>query len=351
MSRNKFLEDVGRAFIPSKFREKLRLYMMKAGYETVPYSFFGILFFVMVLLTLIIHFIFLLPIISGFGVIGQVTVVLALWIFGLGGLIVLTMFFIWSYLNIKIYNRTKEMEFKLPDYLSLVVTNLKSGMSFDKSLWSAIRPEFGVLSQEIGMVSKRVMTGNDTTDALGEFAMRYDSPILRRSINLIVSEIESGGEIATVIERVIDNLRKTRQLKQEMAASVVSYMIFISVIVLFLAPMLFALSNMILKVIINFAGQIASTPSGGLSGSGGSMFTSLSKLADNGDSLMKNFKLFCYMALGVISLFAGVIVSIIEKGDIRGGIKYIPIFVTISLVVFAISLKLLDNLFSGFIGI
>lgn len=349
MAQNKVLEDIGRAFIPKAFRGPLNDYALKAGYEELPYPTFAIVFFVAALTTVVLHFLFLAPRLAAYGAIETLLWVLGFWLLVLGGLCVLAMFFVWSFFNLSIYRRTKAMEEKLPDYLSLVVTNLKSGMSFDKSLWSAIRPEFGVLAKEIGMVSKKVMTGNETGAALSEFAKRYDSPILRRSISLIVSEIQSGGEIAVVIERVIENLRKTSTLKREMAASVVSYMMFIGIIVMVLAPVLFALANTILEVILEFAGQIAAAPSGNFQGGAAQVLESLGNLAETGDTLTANFRIFSFMALGTIALFSSMIVSIIEKGDIRGGIKYIPVFISVSLFIFWMADKVLQNVFGALV--
>lgn len=343
------LDRIGRAFVFERFRDPLRLYLLKAGIEVVPYSAFTIMFFAALGITYILFYGFFYPMIVGVSALAVFLSTLVFWIVCVGAIVALFMFFIWSYLSVKIYNRTKEMEEKLPEYLALVVTNLRSGMSFDKSLWGAIRPEFGVLSREITMVSKQVMTGNDTSEALHEFAMRYESPILRRSINLIISEIESGGEVAAVIERVIDNLRKTSSLQKEMAASVVSFMIFISIIVMFLAPILFALANVIFQVILSFADQIAASP--GISGSAGGaaqLFESMSRLAEYGDQLTSDFLTFSYLALGTISFFSAMIVSIIEKGDIIAGLKYIPVFVTVTLLVFFFALRAVSGAFGTF---
>lgn len=343
------LDRIGRAFVFERFRDPLRFYLLKAGIEAVPYFAFTVMFFASLGITYLIFFGFFFPIIIGASAVAIFLSTLVFWIVCVGLIVGLFMFFIWSYLNVKIYNRTKEMEERLPEYLALVVTNLRSGMSFDKSLWAAIRPEFGVLSREITMVSKQVMTGNDTSEALHEFAMRYESPILRRSINLIISEIESGGEVAVVIERVIENLRKTSSLKKEMAASVVSYMIFISIIVMFLAPILFALANVIFQVILGFADQIAASP--GMAGSAGGaaqLFESMGRLAEHGDTLTSDFMTFSYLALGTISFFSAMIVSIIEKGDVMGGLKYIPVFMTVTLAVFYFAARAVSGAFGAF---
>ncbi|MFT4250189.1 MAG: type II secretion system F family protein [Candidatus Woesearchaeota archaeon] len=348
MIRNEILERFGRAFVPLRAREPLRNYLLKAGYQNVPYSAFGLFFIITLITTYLLFFAAILPALQETTQAWLFIITLGFWIASLLVQNALIMFFIWSYLNLKIYGRIKEIEDKLPDYLELVITNLRSGMSFDKSLFGAIRPEFGVLSAEIGMVSKRVMTGNDTAAALQEFSDRYESPILRRGLELIISELDSGGEIADVIERVIDNLRKTKRLKDEMRSSVISYMMFISIIVMALSPVLFALAHTILSVILSFAGQIGSAPAGGV-GAAASLFDNLEALAAQEEMLLIGFKNFSYAALTTISLFAGMIVSIIEKGDIRGGIKYIPIFIAVTLTLYTLALGVVGGVFGGIV--
>ncbi len=345
-----FLEKFGRAFVPEKFREPLWQYLFKAGYSKTPYTLFGVIFILSLITTYIIFFTTLLPVLVDQNQLIVFLGTLGFWIVVVGAQVTLAMFFIWVYLNLKIYSRTQEIEDKLPDYLELVITNLRSGMSLDRSLFTAIRPEFGVLGAEIGIVSKKVMTGNDTVRALQEFGHRYDSPIVRRSIDLIVSEVESGGQIADVIERVTENIRKTRQLKNEMRASVVSYMIFISMITVVIAPVLFALAQTILSVIISFAEQIASGPDTSQLGGGATLFETLGRLAENKEEILGNFYVFGFFAVGTISLFAGVLVSILEKGDIRGGLKYIPVFVSISLIIYLIATAVIGATFGGMVS-
>lgn len=343
------MEKFGRAFVPKSLREPLRNYLLTAGYEKPPYSLFGILFIIVLITTYLAFFTLAWPAIQAQGIGWVFLNTLGFWLTAMSLQVILVMFFTWSFLNLRIYNRTKELEDKLPDYLDLVVTNLRSGMSFDKSLFTAIRPEFGILANEIGMVSKRVMTGNDTTEALREFGNRYDSPTLRRSIDLIVSEIESGGEIASVIDRVVESLRKTKRLKDEMKSSVISYMIFISIIVMVLSPVLFALANTILSVILGIADQIAGGPGGDGLGAAAALFESLETLAASQEQILSDFNTFSYLALGTIALFAGMIVSIIEKGDIRGGIKYIPVFVVVTLILFTLANNLIGGVFGALV--
>lgn len=332
-----FLSAIGKMFVPRKARAGLRTYTTKAGYPEVPYSLFGMLFFVILF---IFYFVFVIAVLPAFK--GQnLAVSGVLYFLAAAGILVLLaammMLVIHFYFSIRIYERTKELERVLPDYLTLVSTNLKGGMSFERALWDAIKPEFGILANEIGLVSKRVMTGNDVKESLEEFMLKYDSPVLRRNFQLIVSEFESGGEIVKVIDKIIENLKKTQILKKELVASTVTYMIFIGSLVTVICPALFALSYQLFYLITSFMGAIA--------GSGASISGALNVSAPS--IRPQDFRVFSILAICIIAVGSSGIISIIEKGDIKGIFKYIPMFLSAALLVYFLASAVLGGVFSS----
>ena len=129
----KFLSDIGQAFIPKKFRPNLRNYLMTAGIDDVPYHFFGGLFFTTIFLTIVTYFGALhKEIANNFSTAIAGITAFSYIFFGAIILSIVVILLIYFYLNIKIYNRTKALEDKLVDYLTLVSTNLKGGLSFEK---------------------------------------------------------------------------------------------------------------------------------------------------------------------------------------------------------------------------
>ena len=334
-----FLETLGKSFVPRFIRPSLRSYLEKAGISKVPYTYFGGMFFVTVAITFIIYAggVFLRFAGEPWYVLLFVTFIT--WFFIHLFLNILLMAISYFYLNIRIYKRTKLIEEKLPDYLTVVSTNLKGGMSFDKSLWSAIRPEFGVLAKEIIIVSKKVATGNDTIEALQDFSKKYNSPTLRRAIDLIIGEIRAGGEIVTVLDDVIRQLRKTKELKEEMASATVTYMIFLGAIVIVIAPALFALSYQLLQIITQFTAKLAG--SAGIQSS--ALPVNFSEISIRGE----DYKLFSILSLSVISITTSMIISTIEKGDVRAGLRLIPMFLFSSVFLYFVFTILLGAIFSG----
>ncbi len=335
-----FLEEFGKAFVPKRVIPHLRKYLLKAGFNEVPYKFFGMLFYISVVITGLTFFFFVHPYITNVGLLVKFVYIFLFWAVGLLFFATLFILLTYFYLDLKIYQRTRRMEEQLPDFLQILSANLKGGMTFETALWSAIKPRFDVLGSEMAKASKKVMTGYEISKALSELTEKYDSLMLRRSVDLIISEVESGGNVSNLIDRIVTNLKETKELKDEMSAAAIAYVIFISVIVLAISPLLFALSYHLLSLIVGFMGQLAvatqkvsSLP-----------FTFSSVGMDPAD-----FRTFSLAAIFVISLFSSLIVSIVEKGDVKGGVKYIPIYVFGSVALYFLFLKVLGMVFGGII--
>jgi len=345
MALNQLIEGVGKAFIFDRIRPNLRRYLLKAAIVDVPYKLFGWLFWLSIL-PVAFMFIF-----RGWNFILSleqnivIEFILALVLWTVVHLIVIfaIILMIYVYLDLRIFNRTKKMEAVLPDFLRMVAENLKGGMPFEKALWSSIRPEFGILANEIMLSAKKVMTGEDVETALKSFTEKYDSPLLRRSFDLIIEGMKGGGKTVDVIDRVIDTIEETRELKAEMAATNLSYTIFVVIIVVVVAPGLFTLSFQFLTVLQGISGKI--------SGAGGSEAASAGLPIDFGNISVDPsvFQAFSINALLVISFFSALMISIIQNGSIKAGVKYIPMLMISSHLVYRGAMVIATGIFSGFI--
>jgi flagellar protein FlaJ len=340
------LEEFGKAFVPERARPKLRSYLLTAGIHEVSYRLFGFLFLLSLAVSFFPYIAYAYPYLAG----KSTTLVWTLLYLGLGTFVFLTASILavaavcmagtWLYLDLRIYRRTKEIEAVLPEFLQFVASNLKGGMSFDRALWTSIKPRFGVLANEIEIAAKKVMTGGDVEDALREFTEKYDSPMLKRSFDLIIEGMKGGGQIVYLIDKVIETITETQTLKKEMAASVTSYIIFITFIVVVVAPGLFALSFQLLTIVGNFGQQFAA--SGGAGAASSAIPIKFSATGINKD----DFRTFSMVALGVISFFSAMIMSIIRRGDVKGGLKMIPVLVLLSLATYHLLALVLGKVFT-----
>lgn len=333
-----FLEEFGKAFVPKRAIPDLRMFLLKAGITKVPYKFFGALFYLTAMITGIAYVLFIYPFLQQYSQLVLLAASTVSWFTFQISLAVFFIMLVYFYVDLQIYLRTKKMEDMLPDFLQVVSSNLKGGMSFENALMGAIKPRFSILANEMAEVSKKVMTGHDVGVALSELGEKYNSPMLRRSIDLMISELESGGKISDLIDNIVKNIKETKALKEEISASAISYIIFIAAIVIVISPLLFSLSFHLLKIILSFVSRLAGTATGNLP-------FSVSSITVDPNS----FKYFSMAAIATIAFFSSLIVSIVEKGNIKSGLKYIPIFMIGSLFFYFVFMNILGFVFSGIV--
>jgi hypothetical protein len=124
-----------------------------------------------------------------------------------------------------------------------------------------------------------------------------------------------------------------------MSATTLGYVIFVSFVVMALAPGLFALAKQLLFVLGKFIGQL----SGSINAS-----QSLSFQFARVAITPEQFTIFCYFALATTSIFSSMIISQIQHGNIKSGVKYVPVFVVVSVTVFFVLQYLLGLMVSSF---
>jgi archaellum biogenesis protein FlaJ (TadC family) len=321
----------------------LQEYLEKAGIEgtdakQATKNIFRINFVISIILNIVI---IILGITFKTGVLSLLVILLGFW---------LTAFFlllgiIWSiylfYLDMKIYQRTKAVEGVFPDFLQLTSANISAGMPVDKALWYAVRPGFGVLAKEIENVAKNTMAGEDLSEALTIFSRKYDSKVIQRSISLLLEGMAAGGEMAGLLNKISLNIEEEKILQKEMSSSVTTYVIFITFATIVAAPILFALANQLLVIIKQITSRL-----------GTSMKTSSAffSIGFSGDTIKgSDFAIFAYLMLIISSVSSACIVSVIRKGHVKDGLKRIPIYIIVSVVLFTLASLIIRSIFKGFI--
>jgi len=247
---------------------------------------------------------------------------------------------IFLYLDIRMYRYVAEIEEALPDFLQLASANISAGMTVDRALWYAVRSKFGILAAEMENVAKSTIAGEDLESALIKMSRKYDSRMLKETVNLIVEGIQSGGEMAVLLNKLSSNIKETQLMRKEVSASVTTYAIFIGVATVLAAPALFALSTQLLLIIQKIFSSIHIDTSTGMSG----MFS----FNFSGESIsISDFKKFAVMVLVISSFFSAAIISVIRKGSVKDGIKTIPIFIIVSLALYFLASSAFASLMGG----
>ena len=323
-----------------KRKKQLRLYLNKAGFDIrsdeLIKKIFNIGIFINLGLSAVLLYIFAKNVVPWATV---AITIFFLWVLIFIAIIISEWIIFYTLIDLKIYQRKLEIEEVLPDFLQLTSSNIKAGMPIDKALWYAVRPRFGVLAKEIEFVAKETMGGENFQDALRNFGQKYDSIILRRSINMLIEGIEAGGEIGDLLTKIADNIQEHQIMLKEISASVTTYSIFITFSAIVAAPFLFALSGALIGVVHDLSTTF-SLVSGAAAGSIPLSFGEIG-------ITIGDFKIFAVLSLLITSLFSAIVVATIKKGNIRSGIKYLPVFSVIALTIYFLSLRAVNIMLSS----
>lgn len=235
--------------------------------------------------------------------------------------------------------RKNAVEAVLPDFLTLIVANVRAGMTLDQAIWYAAKPEFGLLSVEVKNIIKGTFSGESISSALDRLNERFDSRVLARTVALIKQASVTGGEVAKILEMTASDARETESLRKEIAASLIIYQIFILFSSMLGAPFLFAVVNKLLAVIEKSFAFLPQTA------------VQMTSFIRPSPSLITSadFALFSLAVIFVTSLISAFIISIVQSGSKNQGLKYFPFILIAAYVVYFVASAMLESFFAGMI--
>ncbi len=225
-------------------------------------------------------------------------------------------------------SRSNAAEEALPDILRLTSMNLRSGMTADRALLLSARPEFGIMETEIKNAAKKVISGVPFEDALKGMTDRIKSGTLEKTIRLITEGLRKGGELATLLEQLSDDIVHTKTLKKEIAAQVGMYAIFIFFAAGFGAPLLYSVSTFLIQTMSKISSSVSvqQAPAIG-SGLGSIQFKQI--------NIDLNFLLgYELVALFITSLFGSMLMGLLREGTEKAGLKIFPILFGLNMGIF-----------------
>jgi pilus assembly protein TadC len=247
--------------------------------------------------------------------------------------------------------RAKKIELVLPDVLQIISANIRAGMTLENAIWSAARPEFGPIREEIKKVSADTYGGKPIEKSLRDMSKRVKSEAVRRAIKLINEGIRLGGEMARLLDEVAADLKSAQQLQREIATTTMMYTIFIVFAAVIAAPLLFSISTQYAELSEKTALQQAKSSLPKISSPGGISAPALSGLATRFTGVKpipsEDIKLFALASIFITNLFAGLILGLIRYGKAMRGVKYAPVFIFASLAMFFVARLMVGALIVG----
>jgi archaellum biogenesis protein FlaJ (TadC family) len=238
------------------------------------------------------------------------------------------------YLRLAAQSRAAKVEEILPDFLSLMASNIRSGLTPDKALIISVQDEFGPLAVEIERAGKSSLTGKPIHEVLIGIGEHIDSEALQKTIYLIVEGLQSGGDIAELLEKTAMDMRKSSSLRRETSSVILNYVLFIVAAISFGAPLLYGVSTFLVDIMLKIKQKMAlasgDAAAGSLSGQIG-IFKGQLQLSSEAVSL------FAVASIVITVFFGCMAVGVMHSGKRLDGLKYFPVLLAVALgILFAI---------------
>jgi pilus assembly protein TadC len=243
-----------------------------------------------------------------------------------------SMFFLFLYITAD--NRAKKIEEVLPDALFMISANVRAGMTTENAVMASAKPEFGPLEEEIRRMSAKTFGGSSLNQALTEMAGRVRSNTLKRAVRLLVEGNSLGGQMASLLYEVGQDMRNIGALKRELMNMTLMYTIFIVFSCVVASPLLFATSVYYTTLSESITAKVSIDPKSLPAGATG-FLGSVGKPVDPGSKItgedMHNFAIACIVTT---TFFSSLVLAQIRHGKLNAALKYIPIFMSLALIFF-----------------
>ncbi|MEK6895229.1 MAG: type II secretion system F family protein [Nanoarchaeota archaeon] len=237
--------------------------------------------------------------------------------------------------------RIRKIELIFPDFVELMASNLRSGMTIDEALLLSSRKEFAPLDEEVLLLGKEIVTGREISIALLRMADRIKSEKIKKTVTVVISGIRSGGNLAVLLEETAINMRERNFIEKKAASSVLMYMIFVLFAVSAGAPALFALSSVLVSVLTNLISNLPQIDTSTLG-----LPVTITSISIPIDFVIY----FSVVFIITTCILASMLLGLINKGEEKEGFKYILPLIVVSLTVyFTIRLVLLKYVLGSLI--
>lgn len=111
--------------------------------------------------------------------------------------------------------RTERIEDKFPDLLRDLTEAKRAGMTLPQAVRSTARSDYGVLTEELEKMAAEISWGVPFSTSLQKLADRIDTPLIDRSVALILEAGRAGGDVGEILEAAARDAREIRIIQRE----------------------------------------------------------------------------------------------------------------------------------------
>lgn len=124
----------------------------------------------------------------------------------------------WQVINSKQKHRRMAFEKALPDFLMMLASSLRAGLSLQRGIEAVSSEGDGEVERQLRRASTEIAMGVQPDAALEEVAKRMKSQDMQWVVVAIGIQRKVGGNLASVLDLVSDTIRARETIRQEVRA-------------------------------------------------------------------------------------------------------------------------------------
>ncbi|MHB8603873.1 MAG: type II secretion system F family protein, partial [Thermoplasmatota archaeon] len=216
-------------------------------------------------------------------------------------------------------NRIRAIDQKFPEFLRDLAESQRAGMTLTEAVLTAAKGKYGMLTPEIRKMAAQIEWGVSFTDAFERFGKRVKTPLIERTVALVVQAANAGGNVVDVLTAAADDAREIQQILKERKGSMSIYVMVIYVSFFVFMGVIGVLNAQFIPEVSKAVSKAAGVSIGGLH------FTKIDDQA---------FKTLFFHAAIVQGFGGGLVAGVMEGGKPVSGLKHAFIMIAIAYVAF-----------------
>ena len=231
----------------------------------------------------------------------------------------------YKYLELK---TKKEMQQRLPDFLTEVGDSLATGMNIFDAIKTAEKGNYGKLTPQIYYMKRQLSWAVSMKNVLFDFAARMKSAIVQRIVIVIDKGVYMGGNTAKIFKAGASEVDQVNQVERQRVAIMSVYALVVIVCYAVFLGIVYILNSTIFAEFIKIQNQ--QIANAGSIGQGMQATLRLSTV----DPTLLNYTLysFCF----VQSIGSGMLAGFMMDGKLASGVRFSVLLGIISILMFKI---------------
>jgi len=212
--------------------------------------------------------------------------------------------------------RIKRVESYFPNLLTDLALSIKAGMSINDAIKIAARGEYGVLTEGVKWIERMMSWGLSFEEALQRFANKYPTPLIKRSISIIVEASKAGGKISDIIEIVAESAREIKMLEKKRSTGAFPYLTICYIAFLVFVGIILVLAHKYIPMLETLAAKSQTAPE-------------VTQVVITSQTV-EMYKMLFYHALLMQGIFNGLVAGKLGEGYIVAGFKHAIVLAAIA---------------------